>query len=170
MRASRSALTVVLASLIAAVVAGAAPTASAKPDARVAFSRDVCSLLTLKQVASVNVTPLKCTNQKPIKGSGSTNYYATWGGTGLAPHLAVSIVAYTNATAFQQAKAFLGQFPGAKKVSGIGSVAYESTAGTPYMLNFIVGKNVVDLGLQTKQPLKSAAAFSALAKAIAGKL
>lgn len=170
MRASRSTLTVVLASLSAAVVAGGAPTASGKADARVAFSGDVCSMLTLKQVASVNVTPLKCTTQKPIKGSGSTTYYGNWGGTGLAPHLAVSIVAYTDATAFQRAKMFLGQFPGAKKVSGIGSAAYESTVSTPYMLNFIVGKDVVDLGLQPKQPLKSAAAFSALAKAIAGKL
>jgi hypothetical protein len=116
------------------------------------------------------VTPLSCTSQKPIKGSGSTDYYASWGGSGLAPHLAVSIVAYTDVAALGQAKTFLGHFPNAKKVSGIGSVAYESTSGTPSMLNFIVGKDVVDLGLQPKQPLKSVAAFDALAKAIAAKL
>ena len=172
MRASRSTVSVFLASLSLSgiVIAGSTPTALAGAGARTAFSGDVCSLLTLKQVATVNVTPLKCTNQKPIKGSGGTLYYGNWGGTGLAPHLAVSIDAHTDATGLQQAKAALGHFPNAKKVSGIGSVAYESTAGNPAMLNFIIGKDVVEIGLQTKQPLKSVAAFNALAKAIAGKL
>jgi hypothetical protein len=169
MRASRSTLTVVLASL-AVVIAGAAPIALANDNARVAFSGDVCSMLSLKQVASVNVAPLKCTAQKPIKGSGSTLFYGNWGGTGLAPRLSVSVAAYTDATGFQQAKANLGHFPNAKKIGGIGSVAFESTANAPYMLNFIVGKDVVDIGLQPKQPLKSVAAFNALGKTIAGKL
>jgi hypothetical protein len=172
MRASRSALSVLLAllSMGGVVVVGVAPTASANTGVRFAFSGDVCSLLTPKQVASVNVTPLKCSTQKPIKGSGGTLYFGNWGGTGLAPHLSVSVDAHSDAAGLQQAKGSLGHFPNAKKVSGIGSVAYESSSGNPAMLNFIIGEDVVEIGLQTKQPLKSAAAFTALAKAIAGKL
>jgi hypothetical protein len=75
-----------------------------------------------------------------------------------------------DAAGLQQAKKSLGQFPNAKKVSGIGSLAYESTGGNPVVLNFVVGKDVVDIGLQTKQPLKSLAALNTLAKLIAGKL
>jgi hypothetical protein len=37
-------------------------------------------------------------------------------------------------------------------------------------LNFIVGKDVVEIGLQTKKPLKSQGALNALAKAIAARL
>jgi hypothetical protein len=160
-------LLIVLASVSLIVVAAAASPASG---ARVAFSGDVCGLLTSEQVASVKVTPLKCSSQKPIKGSGGTLYYGNWGGSGLAPHLSVSITLHSDAAGLQQAKTFLGQFPHAKKVSGIGSLAYESTVGDPAMLNFVVGKDVVDIGLQTKQPLKSMAALTAIGKAIAAKL
>src|SRR5256885_434560 len=109
MRASRATPSVVLASLLlsAVVVAAAAPATSGKAGARLAFSGHVCSLLTSKQVASVKVTPLKCSSQKPIKGSGGTLYYGTWGGTGLAPHLTVSIDAARDAAGLQQAKKVL---------------------------------------------------------------
>jgi hypothetical protein len=158
---------IVLGSLLLSAVAGATTTASR---GRLAFSGDVCGLLTSQQVASVKVTPLKCTSQKPVKGSGGTLYYGNWGGTGLAPHLSVSVNVTSDAAGLQQAKKFLGQFPHAKKVSGIGSLAYESTAGDPAMLNFVVGNDVVNLGLETKQPLTSVAALTALGKAIAAKL
>src|SRR5436309_9226824 len=93
--AAFAAVVVAAASLsLSEVVAAAAPTA----DARLVFAGHVCSLLTSKQVASVTVTPLKCSDQKPIKGSGGTLYYGNWGGTGLAPHLSVSIDAHTDAT------------------------------------------------------------------------
>ncbi len=151
--------------------APAASAGAASATVRVsAFSGQVCSLLTSSQVAAVHVMPLKCTAQKPIKGSGGTFYYGNWGGTALAPHLAVSIAAYTDATALQQAKTNLGRFANAKKVTGIGSVAYESTGGTSSTLNFVVGKYVCEVGLQTKRPLKTAAAFDAVGEAIAAKL
>jgi hypothetical protein len=158
---------IVLGSLLFSAVAAATPTAS---NGRLAFSGDVCGLLTSQQAASVKVTPLKCSSQKPIKGSAGTLYYGNWGGTGLAPHLSVSVNVTSDAAALQQARKFLGQFPHAKKVSGIGSLAYESTAGDPAMLNFVVGKDVVNLGLQTKQPLTSVATLTALGTAIAAKL
>jgi hypothetical protein len=116
-------------SLLVSAVGVAA--ASGRAAARLVFSGDVCSLLTSKQVSSVKVTPSKCSSQKPIKGSGGTLYYGNWGGTGLAPHLSVSIDAHSDAAGLQQAKKLLGQFPNAKKVSGIGSVAYESTRAIP---------------------------------------
>jgi hypothetical protein len=158
---------IVFASLLLCAAAAAGPSSS---DARLAFSGNVCGLLTSKQVATVKVTPLKCSSQKPIKGSGGTLYYGNWGGTGLASHLSVSVDVHGDAAGLQQAKKFLGQFPHAKKVSGIGSLAYESTAGDPAMLNFVVGNVVVNVGLQTKQPLTSMAALTALGKAIAAKL
>jgi hypothetical protein len=156
--------------VLGSLLVGAVAAASTASSARLAFSGDVCSLLTSKQVASVKVTPLKCSGQKPIKGSGGTLYYGSWGGTGLAPHISVSVNVTSGAAGLQQAKKFLGQFPHAKKVSGVGSLAYVSTSGDPAMLNFVVGKNVVDLGVQTKQPLTSVAALTALGKAIAAKL
>jgi hypothetical protein len=149
----------------AIAVALAAPVASA----RTAFNGNVCSLLSAKQVAAVHV-PSKCT-RRTSSGSGVTIYVGTWGSVS-GPHLSVAVDAYqsTTGSAFKLAKQYLGQLPNAKKVSGVGGLAWESSQGTVTMLNFVVGHDVCNLGLTTAQPVKSLAPVIALAKAIAAKL
>jgi hypothetical protein len=154
-----------LAVAAAIAVVLAVPMASA----RTAFSGNVCSLLTAKQVAAVHV-PSKCTRRTSSR-SGSTDYYGTWGSAS-GPRLSVSVDAFQSTTspAFKLATKYLGQLRNAKKVSGVGSLAWESSVGTVTMVNFVVGHDVCNLGLTTAQPVKSLAPVIALAKAIATKL
>ena len=120
-------------------------------------------------VAAVQV-PSKCTH-KTSTSSGATLYYGSWGAA-TGPHLSVTVNSYQSTTspAFQSAKKYLGQLPHAKRVSGIGSLAWESSQGTVTMVNFVVGHDVCELGLVTAKPLTSLAPVIALAKAIAAKL
>ena len=57
-----------------------------------------------------------------------------------------------------------------RQVSGVGSLAWESSQGTVTMLNFVVGHDICELGLTTAQHVKSLAPVIAAAKAIAAKL
>jgi hypothetical protein len=142
--------------------------------ARGSFSGNVCSMLTAKQVTTVHA-PSKC---KPttLQGPGFTSSNGTWGTvTATGPHLSVTVNAYqsTGSAYFQIAKKVMNKLPGqAKKVSGIGSLAYESGAdgSTLAAINFILGKDIVDINLRAVQPPTSLAALNALAKAIAAQL
>ena len=159
----RSRLAIVVATVVAACVVVSSADA--------AFSGNVCGLLSAKQVASVPVTPLKCSPMQTIKGPASTAYYGNWGGAAQAPHMLISVVLYQSATFFSAAKSHLNVLPGpAKKVAGIGSAAYESSGGGLTVINFIVGKYIVDINMRTNQPLKSLAAFNALSMSVASKL
>jgi hypothetical protein len=81
------------------------------------------------------------------------------------------VVLYQNATFFSAAKSHLHVLPGAaKKVTGIGSAAYESSGGGLTVINFIVGKYIVDINIRTNQPRKSLVAFNALSMSVASKL
>ena len=136
--------------------------------ARPAFTGNVCSLLTAKQVAVVHV-PSKCT-PSTTAGSASTLDYGSWGTT-TGPHLSLTVNSFkSTSAAFQLAKKYLGQIPNAKKVSGIGSVAWESRQGNTTTINFVVGHDTCNLGLVTAKPLTSFAPAVALAKAIAAQL
>ena len=152
---------------VAAVIAAALSVPAA--GARTAFNGNVCSLPSARQVAAVQV-PSKCTH-RTTTGSGATFYYGSWG-TATGPHLSVSVNSYQSTTspAFQSAKKYLGHLPNAKKVSGIGSLAWESSQGTVTMVNFVVGHDLCELGLVTGKPQTSLAPVIALAKAIAAKL
>ena len=124
-------------------------------------------------MATVPVTPLKCTALTTVKGPSSTGYFGNWGGSGpVAPHFTVSVVLYKTATFFAVAKKNLGiGFPGpAKKVVGIGSLAYESSSGHLTVINFVVGRYICNINMRTSQPLKSVAPFNTLAKAVAAKI
>jgi hypothetical protein len=97
-------------------------------------------------VAAVNV-PSKCT-RRTSSGTGVTLSDGTWGDA-TGPHLSIAVDAYSSTTspAFKLAKKYLGQLPNAKKVSGVGSLAWESSQGTVTMLNFVVGHDICELGL-----------------------
>ena len=117
------------ASALAVAAAMAAALAVSAAGARTAFNGNVCSLLSAKQVAAVHA-PSKCT-RRTSSGSGVTDNYGTWG-SATGPHLSVAVQAYqsTTSSAFKLAKQYLGQLPNAKKVSGVGSLAWESSQGT----------------------------------------
>jgi hypothetical protein len=59
-----------------------------------------------------------------------------------------------------------------KKVSGIGSLAYESGAdgSTLSEINFVVGNQIASINMRTSKAPSSLTAFNALAKSVAGKL
>ena len=153
--------------LFATLVAAAlvAPAAVARP----AFTGNVCSLLSARQVAAVHV-PSKCTHDSST-GSASTLYSGSWG-TATGPHLSITVNSFQSArsSAFQLAKKYLGQIPNAKSVGGIGSLAWASRQGNATTINFVVGHVTCQLGLITAKPPKSLAPAIALAKAIAAKL
>ena len=154
--------------LFAALVAATlvAPAAVARP----AFTGNVCTLLTAKQVATAHVTS-KCTH-RTTTGSASTLYYGSWGATTTGPHLSLTVNSFSSTTssAFQLSKKYLGQIPNAKRVSGIGSAAWSSRQGNTTTINFVVGHDTCNFGLMTAKPLTSLAPAIALAKAIAAKL
>ncbi len=154
--------TVFVALVAAALVA---PTAVARP----AFTGNVCSLLNARQVAAVHV-PSKCTHNSST-ASASTLYSGSWG-TATGPHLSITVNSFqsTTSSAFQLSKKYLGQIPNAKRVAGIGSVAWTSRQGNATMINFVVGHNTCQLGLISAKPLTSLAPAIAVAKAIAAKL
>ena len=77
-----------------------------------------------------------------------------------AQHLSVAVDASQDdaSSAFKLAKQYLGQLPNAKKVSGVGSLAWESSQGTVTTLNFVVGHDICHLGPDRRQALKVALA------------
>ncbi len=137
--------------------------------ARSAFTGNVCSLLTAKQVAVAHV-PSKCTHNTSA-GSASTLSYGSWG-PATGPHLSITVDSFKSTTspAFQLSKKYLRQIPNAKKLSGIGSAAWASRQGNATSINFVVGHDTCQLGLVTAKPLTSLAPAIVLAKAIAAKL
>ena len=159
-----------LASIVVTVVAAGAAVSTA--DAA-SFSGKICSLLTAKQVATVNVAPLKCTSEPALKTSVFTAYHGYWGTSLTASHPVVLNLAVNtgNASYLATAKNTLRALPGVpKKVTGIGSLAYESSSGTLTQVNFTVGNYVCSILLRTNKPLKSISSFNALVKAVAAKL
>jgi hypothetical protein len=138
--------------------------------ASAAFSGGVCGLLTAKQVATANVTPLKCTTESTVDTDGGIDYHGYWGTAAFAPSSLVFQV-NTGTTAYLQlAKRVVGDIPGAKKVSGIGSVAYIGSSGNgSTAVQFIVSKYICTMYFTKTKSLKPAAAL-ALAKVVAGKL
>jgi hypothetical protein len=138
--------------------------------ANAAFSGQVCGLLTAKQVATANVTPLKCTAEPTVHADGGIDFHGYWGTAAFAPSSLVFQVNTGTAAYLQLAKRVVGDLVGAKKVSGIGSVAYIGAAGNgSTAVQFVVGKYVCTMYFTKVKSLKSAAAL-ALAKVVASEL
>lgn len=157
--------------IFVALVAGAALAAPSAYASR-AFSGNPCHLVSAKHLASVGVAG-SC---KPttLHGPGFTNSTAVWS---LTPtqHLSVAVNTYPSASgaAWSVAMKTLRILPGGqgKKVSGIGSLAYEAggDGSTGASINFVVGKQIVAINLGAKKA-PSMSAFNALAKSVAAKL
>ena len=167
MSVSRTALVLGLAALTVVPAAQA----SAR---HAAFRGTVCNMLSANQVAPLHV-PTSC-KPKTIKGSYSTIYNGTWSqasrsGAGFVVNVAV--FPSTTSPVYQIALQHLSVLPGkSKKVSGIGSKAYESGAdgGLLTSINFIVGRSIVNMALRSTHPVTSLGAFNALAKSVAAKV
>jgi hypothetical protein len=142
--------------------------------ARPAFDGKVCGLVPAKQIATVPGISLNCTNARPSKGIGSTNYIGNWAGkTASSPSLQITIALYTDSGALQLAKRNLAQgLPGTpKKVAGIGSGAYEAVGASSAGIHFSVGKYIAYVILNTRGASpRSTRTLEALARAVASGL
>ncbi len=156
--------------LLELVVVGVIAGGSLASVADASFSGNVCGLLTAKQVASAKVTPAKCTTEPTVRQSGGIDYHGYWGTGPIAASSLLFQVNTGTATYLQLAKRVVGDIPGAKKVSGIGSVAYigSSVNGTT-TVQFVVGNYICTMYFNKVKSLKSAAVI-ALAKVVAGEL
>ena len=143
-------------------------------EARSNFNRNVCTLLSAKQVTAVPGVSTNCTNAKPSRGLGATNYIGNWAGkTPRSARLQVTVSLYTDTGALQLARRNLKQgLPGPpRKVAGIGSAAYEAIGALSSGVHFATGKYVVYVSLNTiGSPPRSTVSIEGIAKAIASKL
>ncbi len=154
---------VLLAALAAAAPAGAGP----------GFDGNVCRLVSAKQVAPLTGSPSRCTTSPATKGPGSTIFVGTWAGrAATSPRLQVTVALYSDPGALALAKRNLRQgLPGApKKVTGIGTGAYEASGAGAAGIHFTVGKDVASLTLTPAGKERSLASLETLARTIAARL
>jgi hypothetical protein len=165
MRRQRLRLTLML---LCAAAAGVCAVPAA--DAQATFSGTVCSMLSSSQVAALHA-PSACT-ARTLKGAGNTTAYGLWQPTTVGgAHLSITVVTWANAKKLSSAEKTIKALPGTvKTIKGIGSVAYESSLGNQIVVNFVKGKSVVNMQLQSPTSIAGAGAFNAAAKSIAGKL
>jgi hypothetical protein len=153
-----------------AVVAALAATSTAGAS----FTGNVCRLASAKQAAPLTGRPSHCTRSPATKGLGSTIDMGTWAGpTATSPRVQATVALYADSGALQLARRNLKQgLPGGtpRKVSGIGTAAYEAGGASAFAIHFAVGKYVVYLTLTPVGKPRSAAALEALAKTIAVRL
>jgi hypothetical protein len=165
---STARITFAAAALTAAIAAQGAA-------ARTTFSGNACRLLSAKQVAAFGI-PTQCT-PTTRQGPSFTVRLAAWNphATGAQPHLSISLNTYASKSGplWQLAMKTLRTLPGeAKKVSGIGSIAYESggDGSTLSEINFVVGNQIVNINMRTTKAPSTLTKFNALAKYVAAKL
>jgi hypothetical protein len=131
-------------------------------------------MVSAKQVTAIAGVSSNCTNAKPSQGPGSTIYVGNWPGmTPKSPTVQVTVAAYTDAGALQLATHNLKQgLPGPpKKVTGIGSAAYEAKGALSAGVHVMVGKYIAYISLNTiGTPPRTAAVLEPLAKAVAARL
>ena len=164
MRLSSKLAVLALGAFVTASAAGAAP----------AFKGKVCALVSAKQATAIAGVSAKCTNAKPSPGPGSTIYIGNWAGlTSRSPTLQVTVADYTDAGALKLARQNLKQgLPGPpKKVTGIGSAAYEAKGGLSVGIHVSVGTYIAYISLSAVGSApKSPAVLEPVAKAVAAHL
>ncbi len=161
-----------LARLTAAVVLAAALAATAATAARAPFKGKVCALATAKQVTAIPGVSSRCVNGAPEPAPGATIYVGNWAGkTPTSPRLQVSVQVYKDAGMLRVAKSNLDQgLPGPpKKITGIGSGAYEATGGGSTAIRFAAGGYVATAILSTTGR-RSRSALERFAKTLAKRL
>jgi hypothetical protein len=158
-----------------AVAALTAAIAAQGAGAGTAFSGNACRLLSAKQVAAFGIQT-QC-SPTTRQGPGFTTSSAAWNlqATGAQPHLSISINTYASKSGalWQLAMKSIKTLPGAaKKVSGIGSIAYESGSDGSALsvINFVVGNQVVNINMRTTKAPSTLTTFNALATSVAAKL
>jgi hypothetical protein len=160
--------------VVLAAVLATAPAAGAAP----AFKGNVCGLLTAKQVTAVPGLTSSCKNAAPLPGPlpGSKQYEGNWAGvTPKSPTLQVTVVKFADPGTLQLAVHNLKQgLPGGtlKKVTGIGSSAYEATGiGLGPAINVAIGNYVAYISLSSiGSPKPTPAQLDQIAKGVAAKL
>jgi hypothetical protein len=157
--------------LITAVTLTAGTLAAASAGARPAFSRNVCRLVSAKQIAAIPGLSPRCTNARPSKAPGSTLYVGNWPGKApSSPRLQVTVALYADPGVLALAKRNLRQgLPGTpRRVAGIGSAAYEASGAGTTSIHSSVGKYVVYINLSASRA--SRMTVEALGKSIATQL
>lgn len=155
--------------LIAALFALAASAAGARTNAT-----SPCALVKGKDAASLGVNA-SCVSST-LNGPGLTSAIGRWGrpgSTSTALSLVVNTYPSASGPSWQVAMQTLSKLPGkATKVSGIGSVAYESggDGSTVASIHFVVGKHIVSFSWYASKAPASLKAFNAVARSIAGRL
>lgn len=161
----RSILT--LAAVLAVAATGAASAATPT------FGKNVCSLLSAKQVTAIPGLSPRCTNVAPARGPGSTIYVGRWAAAGgTSPSLQVTVSQYKDPGLLRLAQRNLGQGLVATphKLRGVGAAAYEATGGVAAEVQFTSGAFVVGVTLTAHGKAPSPAAVEQLAKAIVPRL
>lgn len=154
------------------VVVAAIPVATAA--AGRSSNLNACSVVTAKQASSLGVTR-PCV-AKTIPGLSGVISAANWGTPGSDPAaLALTVTTFKNThnTAWQTNMKILKLLSGNwKKVSGIGSIAYESggNGGTQPSIRFVKGKRIVAFSWYSNKPQTSLKTFTAIAKSIAAQI
>lgn len=146
---------------------------AAPAEARTTFDGKVCGLVPGKQIAAIPGLSRTCTTARAAKGIGSTNYVGNWAGkTRSSPQLQVTVAVYTDPGVFQLAKRNLAQgLPGMpKRVTGIGTGAYEAKGTSSVGLRFSLGKDIAYIVLTGGASSRPTASVEALAKAVAARL
>ncbi len=158
------------AAAIAAVLATLAVAGTA--GARSSFTGNVCGLVSAKQVATIPGLSTRCTRSRSA-GLGSTIFTGNWAArSARGPRLQVTISVYRDQGALRLAKRNLAQgLPGGtpRKVTGIGTAAFEATGAGAIGIQFAVGKDIVYVTLTPIGKARSAA-LEAIARAIASRL
>ena len=156
----------VVALVVAAVVA---PAATARP----LSGSNPCALISPKQLAAFGITGACQLTKHSLPGLSAA--VGVWNLTSRTNHLSIAVNTYQSKSGpyWQLAMQTLNKLPGAaKKVNGIGSIAYESggDGSTISAINFVVGNRIVAINMRTTTAPHSLAAFNAFAKSVAAKL
>jgi hypothetical protein len=135
---------------------------------------NACKLVSAKQAALLGVTqPCKGTVRTGSTGALSGGNWGTPAVTPSALALTVTTFSSTDSPIWQLNRKVLNVMPGhPKKISGIGSVAYESggDGSTVSSIHFVLGKRIVVFSWYSKKPQRSLKTFNAIAKSIAAQL
>ncbi len=135
---------------------------------------NACKIVTAVQARSLGVTkPCVGRTIPALSGVISSGNWGSPGSDRAALALNVSTFKDTNNAVWQENMKLLKVLPGhPKKVSGIGSLAYESggDGGTLSSIHFVKGRRLVTFSWYSKKPETSLKTFNAIAKSIAAQI
>ena len=155
----------------AVVLVAALATAGASAGASPSFAGKVCGLVPARSATAIPGISPRCTNAPPSRGPGSTLSTGNWAGKTPGSGLQLTIALYADKGALQLATRNLNQgLPGApRKVTGIGSAAFEGSGASAVGIHFVVGKYVAYVTLNTTGKAQRTS-LEAFAKAVAARL